>query len=134
MFTRLLDLSATFDTVDYEILLKRLEITFGIEASALSWLKSYLSDRSQVICINGSKSTSSTLLSGVPQGSILGPLLFLLYTAPVIDIIRSHGLFSHCYADDTQIYFYCSPDSMSQLSAAFTNCTDEIQKWMFLTA
>jgi len=128
----LLDLSAAFDTVDHEVLLKRLEITFGIEAAALASLKSYLSERSQVTCINGfySSSSSSRLLSRVPQGLILGPLLFLLYTAPVVDIIRRHVLFSHCYADDTQLYFYCSPDQMDSLLSSFSNCICEIEHWM----
>lgn len=127
----MLDLSAAFDTVDHEILLKRLEVTFGIRGTVLQWLRSYLSERLQAVRIAGHSSEFSKLQYGVPQGSVLGPLLFLLYTAPIVDIINRHGLMGHCYADDTQIYFYCSPNSMSQLSAAFTICTDEIQKWMF---
>jgi len=127
----LLDLSAAFDTVDHEILLKRLEVTFGIGGIVLEWLSSYLSGRFQAVRVAGHLSEFSKLQYGVPQGSVLGPLLFLLYTAPIVDIINRHGLMGHCYADDTQIYFYCSPDSMSQLSASFSICTDEINKWMF---
>jgi hypothetical protein len=126
----LLDLSAAFDTVDHAILLKRLEVTFGIGGIVLQWLSSYLSDRFQAVRIAGHLSEFSKLQYGVPQGSVLGPLLFLLYTAPLVDIINHHGLMGHCYADDTQIYFYCSPDAMSQLSATFTKCMDEIYKWM----
>ena len=70
-------------------------------------------------------------LSCYPVCSILGPLLFILYTAPVTDIIRHHGLLSHCYADDTQLYFYCSPDQMDALSCSFSTCISELEKWMF---
>jgi len=126
----LLDLSAAFDTVDYDILWSRLEITFGVKGSALQWFKSYLSDRTQVVRIAGCCSTASKLRCGVPQGSILGPLLFLLYVSPVTDIIKRHGLWSHCYADDTQIYFYCAPDHMDCLVSVFSTCIAELEDWM----
>ena len=78
----------------------------------------------------GQYSTKTSLKSGVPQGSVLGPLLFLLYSAPIIDIISDHGLMSHCYADDTQIYFSCNPDEMVTLANRFTICITDIECWM----
>lgn len=126
----LLDLSSAFDTVDHNILLARLEVNFGITGTALQWFRSYLTDRTQSVCIAGHRSRISILRSGVPQGSVLGPLLFLLYTAPVVDIITSHGLMTHCYADDTQVYFYCPPEQMSILADRFNRCIAEIERWM----
>ena len=79
----LLDLSAAFDTIDHSILLKRLHMTFGISGSALLWLRSYIRDRFQVVVVNSISSTPQRLDFGVPQGSVLGPLLFVLYTQPI---------------------------------------------------
>ena len=76
----LLDLSAAFNTIDYELLLNRLTDWFGIGGNALSWLNSYLRDRFQCININGTIANPFKLLFGVPQGSVLGPLLFIMYT------------------------------------------------------
>ena len=73
----------------------------------LQWLNSYLVGRVQTIVINRSRLSAIKLSCGVPQGSVLGPILFALYTKDVSVIIKRHGLWSHCYADDTQIYFYC---------------------------
>lgn len=126
----LLDLSAAFDTVDHDILLSRLEITFGIKGIALQWFKSYLSERTQAVNINGNRSNFVNLRHGVPQGSVLGPLLFLLYSAPVGDIIAQHGLLHHCYADDTQIYFFCPKDHKSVLVTRFANCIHDVEQWM----
>ena len=77
----LLDLSAAFDTVDHGLLLPRLNTRFGIKGKVLAWFKSYLIDRSQFVSINGSNSSHSDLMFGVPQGSVLGPILYLLHVS-----------------------------------------------------
>ena len=77
----LLDLSAAFDTVDHGLLLHRLNTRFGIKGKVLAWFKSYLTDRSQFVSIDGSNSSHSDLMYGVPQGSVLGPILYLLYVS-----------------------------------------------------
>jgi len=126
----LLDLSSAFDTVDHDILLSRLKLTFNVNGQALMWFKSYLSDRTQIVRISGCSSSTSKLRCGIPQGSILGPLLFVLYASPIEEIVKKHGLWGHCYADDTQIYFYCAPDQMTSLATSFTQCIAELEAWM----
>ena len=76
-----LDLSAAFDTIDIDTLMTRIEHTFGISGRALLWLKSYLNNRSQFIRVGNKQSASKICEFGVPQGSVLGPLLFTLYVA-----------------------------------------------------
>ena len=107
----LLDLSAAFDTVDHRILLERLSHRFGMCGLALSWFKSYLSNRFQFVEITGEKSSHQPLTCGVPQGSVLSPILYLLYTSPLGDIVRSYNMGFHFEADDTQLYL--SFDSLS---------------------
>src|SRR6266568_3176234 len=100
----LLDLSSAFDTVDHRILLSRLSSYFGISGLALQLLTSYLQNRTQTVYIDSNFSPPSLLSTGIPQGSVLGPLLFSLYTTPLSQILQGSGVSFHFYADDTQLY------------------------------
>jgi hypothetical protein len=128
----MLDLSAAFDTVDHEILLDRLQRSFGIHGRVLSWIKSFLHDRTQLVCVDGKHSSTSTLICGVPQGSVLGPILFLIYCADVTAIALRHGLGIHSYADDSQLYFHADPlmvdNKVQRLIVGI--CVEENSYWM----
>ena len=122
----LLDMSAAFDTVDFGILLQQLHDSFRIRGAPLAWLTSYMTNRTKTVVYNHSRSQTATLSCGVPQGHVLGPLLFVLYTKDVTSIIKRHVLDNHCYADDTQLHFSCKPEDVNTLVKAFTKCTDEL--------
>jgi len=109
------DLSAAFDTVDHDILIGHLQQSFGVKGLALSWIESFLSNRTQSVSIDGVQSTRSLLTCCVLQGSVLGPVLFLVYDADVIAIARRHGLEVHSYADDTRLYFDADPSAVEKL-------------------
>ena len=96
----LLDPSAAFDTVDHDILLTRLHSKYSISGIALEWFRSYLTNRSQFAIIEGCRSQSPELKCGVPRGSFLRPILYVLYTAPLANILRFHEMQFHFYADD----------------------------------
>ena len=84
----LLDLSVAFDMVDHQLLLNWLRFRFGMEGKCLEWIESYLTGRSQQVVIGLHQSSPKQLVQGVPQGSILGPILFTLYMSPLGDICR----------------------------------------------
>jgi len=107
----LLDLSAAFDTVDDDILIRRLKTSYGLSGMVLQWFQTYLVGRSQCVRTGLSASLLTMIVCGVPQGPVLGLILFLLYTADLILLIRGHGLCPHLYADDTQIYGFCRPSA-----------------------
>ncbi|XP_074533220.1 uncharacterized protein LOC141796151 [Halichoeres trimaculatus] len=125
----LLDLSAAFDTVDHTILLNRLRHHVGLSGTAFQWFSSYLTDRKFLVSLDTCSSRTHEVKCGVPQGSILGPILFNIYMLPLGDVIRRHGIMFHSYADDTQLYISMSPDDTGPIDALF-NCILDIKSWM----
>ena len=130
----LLDLSAAFDTVDHVILLNRLNSNFGISGRVLSWFRSYLHNRSQSVSVNGETSRPFDVKHGVPQGSCLGPLLFILYVSKLFTIVERHLPEVHAYADDTQLYiaFKPEPEHAANAITAMEACITDIRKWMLI--
>ena len=128
----MLDLSAAFDTIDHDILLSRLCNVYGITGDAPDWFRSYLSGRIQRVVIEDSVSVDQELAFGVPQGSVLGPRIYYMYTKPVSDIIQRHGLSHHSYADDTQLYMTMdhSNNDWRDGLARIELCVSEIREWM----
>jgi len=129
-FLVLLDLSAAFDTIDHPTLLNRLSSTLGINSTALNLIDSYLSNRSQSVYFNDSISSPRSLNFGVPQGSVLGPLLFRLYMLPLSKLLKSEGFSFHCYADDTQLYHSFKPNDISNSITKLQNCFKKTSSWL----
>ena len=126
----LLDMSAAFDTVNHKILLERLILNFGIHGSALCLLGSYLSGRTQAVSVDSNLSDPSILTSGVPQGSVLGPLLFSLYTTPLSYQLDSSNLSYHFYADDTQLYISFKANESTSSLGLLSDTLDGLHKWL----
>ena len=117
----MLDISAAFDTIDHDI-----------TGDALVWFRSYLTGRIQRVVIENAVSGDQELGFGVPQGSVLGPKIYCMYTKPVSDIIQRHGLSHHSYADDTQLYMIMdySNNNWRDGLARIQLCVSEIREWM----
>ena len=131
-----LDMSAAFDTLDHITLLHRLQHTFGLSGYVISWIRSYLTDRSSFVKIDSSSSPSTTILTGVPQGSVLGPLLFVLFISPIANVInpdqsnQNNTVSFHQYADDTQLYIGTNSSTLTTQIASIESCTQRVHNWL----
>ena len=119
-----LDLSKAFDTIDHKILIAKLEY-YGIRGIALDWFRSYLENRKQYVLYNNVKSDIQEISYGVPQGSVLGPLLFILYSNDVPNCLEN----SKCilFADDTTVYI--SGHSRDILYSDMKSDLDKLIEW-----
>ena len=125
----LLDFSTAFDTVDLELLLHRLCVHFGI--LALAWFTYYLTGCHQYASIRGTDCTSCSVMHGVPQGLVLGLLLYLLCTTPLGGIVWKHGMMFHFCADNFQIYFSFDFNTPELVTASrLEACVKDVSDWM----
>ena len=125
----MLDLSAAFDTVDHDILINRLKIRLGIGGTALKWFQSYLTNRKFSVRIKEKSSKFVNLNCGVPQGSVLGQILFTVYTLPLGDIIRKHDVPFHLYADDSQKYAIFELEGYARAVSKIETLVSDIHAW-----
>ena len=125
----LLDLSSAFDTVDHDNLIGVLA-EFGVAGRALEWFRSYLTGRTQCVRIDQHCSAPRLLPCGVPQGSVLGPVLFTLYTASLGRILDTFSVRYHFYADDTSIYTTFEPSDAALSVEGLEHCLDATRHWM----
>ena len=126
----LLDRSAAFDTIDHSILLSCFSYSFGISDTVLAWFTSYLTDHTQTISVNGSQSLLAPLHYGVPKGSLLGPILFVLYTQPLSKIIQHHSLYQHSFSEDNQLYISANLSQLQEIIRASKSCISDVKAWM----
>ena len=123
----MIDLSAAFDTVDHGYLLEDLT-NVGIVEDAFKWYESYLQGREVTVVISNTKSKTKKLTKGVPQGSVLGPMLFSLYTRELAWILEQHNIKYKLYADDTQ--FYIPVKTVQETERKLESIMNDIRSWM----
>ena len=126
----LLDLSAAFDTLDHKMLLERMKSRYGVKNTALKWFESYLSDRVQSVAVGSKLSCTHKLIYGVPQGSVVGPSKFTMYSAPLEDVISAHDINVLSYADDTQLYCSFYPDDRESVISQLEGCIADVKGWL----
>ena len=122
----LLDLSATFDTVNHQLLIKTLQ-QLGIRGTMLHWFSTYLLGRLQRIKVNGLTSQPKLLDCAVPQGSVLGPILFIIYTASLGQLLRQLDVQYHLYADDSQLWVIFKPPDLDTAIEQMEKCIASVQ-------
>ena len=125
----LLDFSSAFDTIDHTILVHRLHTDFGFTDTVLQWFSSYLTDRTHYVSLCNHCSDFAPIHSGVPQGSVLGPILFTMYIKTLSAIIDSHSIIHHSFADDLQLQMSAPPDRISELLHSMQSYISDVKAW-----
>ena len=125
----LLDFSSAFETIDHPILVHRLHTDFGFTDAVLQWFSSYLTDRTHYVSLSNHCSAFTPVHSGLPQGSVLGPMLFAMYIKPLSAIIDSHSIIHHLFADDLQLQMSAPPDRISELLHSMQSCIRDVKAW-----
>jgi len=126
----LLDLSAAFDCVHHDLLLQRLQLNFGLTDVVLNWIRSFLADRTLQVAYDGKLSATQALRFAVPQGSVLGPLLYVLCTAELSHVVARHGMRLHQYADDIQLYISVPVHDTTLAVQRFSACVADVNEWL----
>jgi len=124
-----LDFSAAFDTIDHCTLLNRLSKSFGLSGCSLAWIESYLSERYQCVRAGQASSPRTLCHTGVPQGSVLGPLLFSCYISPISSLASAFGVNVQQYADDTQIYIALTASELAAELSRLSTCLSALHDW-----
>ena len=125
----MLDFSSAFDTIDHPILVHRLHTDFVFTDTVLQWFSSYLTDRTHYFSLSNHCSAFTHVHSCVPQGSVLGPILFTMYIKPLSAIIDSHSIIHHSFADDLQLQMSAPPDRISELLHSMQSCISDVKAW-----
>ena len=125
----MLDFSSAFDTIDHTILVHRLHTDFGFTDTVLQWFSSYLTDRTHYVSLCNHCSDFAPVNSGVPQHSVLGPILFTMYIKPLSAIFDSHSIIHHSFADDLQLQMSAPPDRISELLHSMQSCISDVKAW-----
>ena len=125
----LLDFSSAFDAIHHPIIEHRLHADFGLTDAVTQWFSSYLTDRTHYVSLSNHCSAFATVHAGVPQGSVLGPMLFTMYTKPLSAVIDSHSIIHHSFADGLQLQMSTPPDRISELLHSLKSYICDVNAW-----
>ena len=125
----MLDFSSAFDTIDHPILVHRLHTDFGFTDAVLQWFSSYPTDRTHNVYLSNHCSDFAPVHSGVPQGSVVGPIVFTMYIKPLSAIIDSHSIIHHSFADDLQLQMSAPPEGISERLPSIQSCIRDVKAW-----
>ena len=123
------DFSSAFDTIDHPILVHRLHTDFGLTDTVLQWFSSNMTDRTHYVSLGNNCSAFAPVHSGVPHGSVLGPMLFTMYIEPLSAIIDSHSIIHHSFADNLQLQISAPPDKIFEILHTMQSCMRNVKAW-----